>query len=587
MADTTQNSYFEPNEFDKVLFQRGRDVRDCELNEFQDIFRVFLLRTIYAGLQNAPTPINPGYSDNSFKVVGTGANNAVTIDQGTMAPPGALLCDGIPIRPIIPGSSPLAYGSFTYSGFATRGANGIDTVYLAISEVEVADPSASPQLGPTTTRRQLQVTVNVSPTGPGGVPANSANEIWQGGTHYFKIANVTRRTGDPVIHSTDVTDLRLPLFPIQQETVTTEIEALQAAVPLNWKPEFQFNNGASNFVFNVAWDPHPHTALGTFGGSWLVAAYNLSGSDIIVSFTFGMDDGATGAVVNLTGLNFTNAPAYGAVAADPSTAGHYIVTYVDDTGGGNNTFIDYWNGSAWSQIFTSASFTQSYGVEMTNIGAYTVAAVADQTNGQLYSITGGAVTVTTNTPAMAANSSWCLKSNGSLVVAIPSQTSLYTVWTTPDGFTWSSNAGLATAIGGSGSTVVGLAYASDDLGPCWIACVQEGSTPKWFRSEDALTWTAQAGGVTTAMTLVDMAAIGSTLVCTSADVSSTGPSGSIFSVDGGITWYPTQTVLTTNSSSALNQKSRVISAGGKLGFMVANGLQARFSELGGLPAAQL
>lgn len=199
MADITQNSYAEASKFFKVLFQRGRDIRDSELNEFQDIIRVFLARSMMHGVQKTTlNTMNPGSNDNGYLVVGTGAANSVTLKAGW------LHCDGIPIQL----AADTAFSGFTTNG---GGAPRTDTVYLAVTETEVADPSAVAQLGETTKRRQIQVTVSVSETGPAGVPANTAAEIWEGGIHYFQIANIVRAVGVAAIAAPDVTDTRNPL----------------------------------------------------------------------------------------------------------------------------------------------------------------------------------------------------------------------------------------------------------------------------------------------------------------------------------------------------------------------------------------
>ena len=55
MADTVQDSFKELNRFTEVLFQRGRDVGDWELNEEQRIARVFLYRSMLAGVCGGST----------------------------------------------------------------------------------------------------------------------------------------------------------------------------------------------------------------------------------------------------------------------------------------------------------------------------------------------------------------------------------------------------------------------------------------------------------------------------------------------------------------------------------------------------
>lgn len=255
MADITQNSFLQSNNFDKVIYQRGRDVRDSELNEMQDILRVFLLTTMYAGTQEATTPLNPGSNDTGYQVVGTGASNAVTINSGT------LICDGIPLVLTAP---------FTFSGFTTPGTPRTDVVYLAVTEVEVADPSASPQLGATTTRRQLVATLAVSTTGPstgpgtGGVPSNTSNAIWQGGTHYYVLANI-QRPASAVITAAEVTDERFLLPPSLIEQFTTQFNRSVTGVVVNtvtdifglnacrnWQPAFTGLNEAVDLVWNPA-----------------------------------------------------------------------------------------------------------------------------------------------------------------------------------------------------------------------------------------------------------------------------------------------------------------------------------------------
>jgi len=201
MADITQDSFNEALNFFKIVFQRGRDIRDSELNEFQDILRFLFIRSIANGVQRTKlNTLNPGSNDDGYLVVGAGAANSVTLKAGT------LFCDGLGIK--LSADTPL-------SGFTTNPGPGArtDVVYLAITEAEVADPSASPQLGETTKRRQIQVTVNISTTGDAGVPANTGAEIFAGGIHYFKIASINRPAGVAAINSGDVTDRRAQLPP--------------------------------------------------------------------------------------------------------------------------------------------------------------------------------------------------------------------------------------------------------------------------------------------------------------------------------------------------------------------------------------
>ncbi len=200
MGDITKNSYDEANLHTAVIAQRGRDVIDFEWNEMQDILRVQLARAMANGTQavSGTDDLNPGTNDDGFLIVGGGSSNEVTVKAGY------LFCDGIPLPKTV---------DSTLTGFVTPGADRIDTVYIALTELEVADPAQIPQLGETTRRRKLSYTVSISVTGDVGVPANTPTEIWEGGIHYFKIARVTRRSGDPLIQAEDVEDLRKRLPP--------------------------------------------------------------------------------------------------------------------------------------------------------------------------------------------------------------------------------------------------------------------------------------------------------------------------------------------------------------------------------------
>jgi hypothetical protein len=203
VADLTQDSFDETKLFFKVLFQRGRDIRDSELNEFQDILRFLLARQFADGIQRNPSgSLNPGSNDNGYLVVptvATGSQNLVTLKAGT------LFCDGIPVK--------LAVDT-VMTGFSTPGPglSRTDVVYLAITEAEVADPSATPLLGETTRRRQLQVVPTFTPSGMAGMPTSTAAEIFAGGNRFFPIGLIAR-TATGVIGASGIQDLRKILPP--------------------------------------------------------------------------------------------------------------------------------------------------------------------------------------------------------------------------------------------------------------------------------------------------------------------------------------------------------------------------------------
>jgi len=213
MADITKESYNEANRFSKILFQRGKDVIDFELNEFQDVQRINIYRALKAGFQLPTSPQVAGSNDNGWLVTGTGANNEVTIGEGFLFPDGISL-----INP----------AAFAFNGLSTNNGGNprIDVVYVRLEEQEVADPNTVAELGETSRRRQLVPSIGVvegtpaaSPVAP-SLPADSSTEIWEGGVRYYALAEILRPDGQDNIDAGDVTDLRLLLPPAILDYIT-------------------------------------------------------------------------------------------------------------------------------------------------------------------------------------------------------------------------------------------------------------------------------------------------------------------------------------------------------------------------------
>lgn len=202
MADITKDSFNEANDFTKVVFQRGRDLMDFELNEFQDILRVFSARLgqVGVGLWQAAASISYPYSsDNGLEVVvsPTSTPNEVQINAGTFIVDGIVQDYTVPTTLVLPAPA----GTIQY-----------DIVYISVTESEVADPNAVPQIGPTTVRRQLATTVLTYRTASlpfdPSFPVNPAAWLWQGQTRYYPIAVVTRPALTAVVTAADIFDLR-------------------------------------------------------------------------------------------------------------------------------------------------------------------------------------------------------------------------------------------------------------------------------------------------------------------------------------------------------------------------------------------
>lgn len=220
MADITKDSFVESNNHQKIIFQRGKIIVDFELNEFQDILRTQQYRALVAQSGG----LNPGSNDNGYLVVGTGASNSVTVKAGV------IFCDGIPI---------VLLSDLTFSDLVTNtsGSTVINTIYLEVAEVEVADPAMVPQLGETTRRRKL--TVDLHSVVGTSLPADSSQAVWEGGTRYFAIAQITRADTVDAINAADVVDVRkrLPALTVAQMMAQASISpAALTADQNNYNP---------------------------------------------------------------------------------------------------------------------------------------------------------------------------------------------------------------------------------------------------------------------------------------------------------------------------------------------------------------
>jgi hypothetical protein len=358
---------------------------------------------------------------------------------------------------------------------------------------------------------------------------------------------------------------------------------------LNWYPEFLTYSGSGGFgalqMEYGAWDQ--------LSAKWFAVTVTPSGTPLFQMWvSHGLDQGGTTDWIQLGTNTLTSTDlVYVAACADPTTVGQYWLTGVDNSGPPSTYRTWNYNGTWTVSESLTASGTSTYqGVALCTHKGNVIVAVAQ--NGVAVSrITfwNGAVWAHYNPGLnMAVGSTWYVQSNGAVCVAVPSSTNVFTTFYSTDGVTWSSSASLAGLI--SLGTIVGLAWTADAVGSCWLVCVSVVGLPHplWFRSSDGINWTAQTGGVTSSTYKVtDMAACGSLLVCTTADQTSGGPSGQIWSPDGGVTWYPSQACFTSNSvgSTVGYSRPRVSSSG--IGFMAYNSLYARFSTLAGVPATKL
>jgi len=183
MADVTQNTFDESKKYDKVTFQRGRNVLDSELNELQDNARVMLYRQMQALFGSTELSVKSAVS---FAV--TGGTNQITVAAGVGSAYGYIISQT---------------GSVNVSGLTTPGGARTDCVWLSISESEidsVADTTiATAALGETTRRAKLVIGWGVTENSL-TTPA-STGEPWAGGTVYIRVALLSRTASATVSDS--------------------------------------------------------------------------------------------------------------------------------------------------------------------------------------------------------------------------------------------------------------------------------------------------------------------------------------------------------------------------------------------------
>ncbi len=204
MADITRDTFDASKLYQKLIFQKDRPVPEFELNELQDIARYQhaskAIETNSRGVVNAK----------SLRVVGTGANNDVTVEAGSFDVHGE--------QYILPTSKLLSELTAAAPLPTNVGAPRYDWVYADFQELEIGpltDPNiAVGALGETARRRQLVGTWGVSIGAP---PAASpgAGELILGGVQRVVFARVYRPTGQAAVNAYEVTLYTRPTYDVE------------------------------------------------------------------------------------------------------------------------------------------------------------------------------------------------------------------------------------------------------------------------------------------------------------------------------------------------------------------------------------
>lgn len=272
MADITGNTFVESALREKVIFQRGKDVLDSELNELQDILRVGARRAfsdVYGDGYILETEFEPF-------VDGT-THNTVFIRAGRF------YVDGYRVQLL----TNYAITGANYTASNPPSGLEVQKVYLKLTEIEVsgiADPTIiNSSLGSETTRRvayQTEFFVGYS------VPSDTMADLHQGGTKYRLLSTLNRRATDPVIVTGDLVDERkqVAIGTIREEmrsfltgggTVTWDLTGQN----LSWSSALKIRIPGKAYSFLIA----PTTLSSFVDGSVAYATLNADGGTIALT----------------------------------------------------------------------------------------------------------------------------------------------------------------------------------------------------------------------------------------------------------------------------------------------------------------
>lgn len=367
----------------------------------------------------------------------------------------------------------------------------------------------------------------------------------------------------------------------------------------NWGTEQGLAGAFSSFQYFIgaAWDQYL--------SKWVVLAY--AGPNSFVNVSYGVD-GNVAAGWTQVGTTLVAATS-GSICTDPQTVGDYYVATVNDDGTHNGTIvINHYNGSTWSVLNTLTLTSSGSNIQKPRlfrtgfiaVGGDPILLVGNNTgthgaavNPVCWNING---TINTQDPGFPAND-WVFATavGTTLGVIVPAFTSFaltagqYLTTTTGSSFIVRTMSFL-----GTNDLVTAICWTldataiADGKSGCFLLAVYNTGTTKtrFYRSEDGISWTA-TGAPTAAFEVADLAAVGSLVVATLMDASSGGPSGQVWSPDGGATWYFGQATFTSNvaNTGATFERSRVVA--GSQGFMAMNPDWFRFSVMQGTPTSAL
>ncbi len=264
MAVITGNS-FDPNKrYVSVRLQQGVPLVDADWNELQDAL-MFATQAMARWFLGNGVP----KANNGFQVNGTGLANDFVILSGVTGPAdplknaGRCLVDGLEVfitadlnftgQPLHESHGAAAdteaakVGAPKITALATPLANGTVVAYLDVWERLVSPTEDAglilPGLGVEScarTKREWAVRVRSGSSAP---QASDGLPDYQPGHHYYALATIVRRNGDPLVNSADVSDvrqLRLTLADMEKRMSLLESLVLKpyfAASPNQFNPK--------------------------------------------------------------------------------------------------------------------------------------------------------------------------------------------------------------------------------------------------------------------------------------------------------------------------------------------------------------